>query len=639
MSTLTDPASGLVIGDTTQLPELLRSPVLFDDIARSSQNIILSASGWRKVFSASGDEEDRSPIVKPQDIVIAGLMARTFADWLAGHKRTQHNKLTIALGIDTRPTGKILADAAIRAVLSTGMRVSYLFIAPAPETMAYTRIEDGIDGFCYISASHNPIGHNGFKFGLDNGGVLGGDESKTLIETFRGVITDPSAPEKLVHAMLQIPESKLVSVFKDVTANKERSLACYSAFTKAVSTDKTDPAAIDSVIKLLKSSFKTAEAGVVAELNGSARCLSIDHDLLESFGINTLIINGEPGKIVHRIIPEGPSLDGCKKALEQIVAKQPGTNIGYVPDCDGDRGNVVYANREGRVSILDAQNVFALVVLSELCWMVREGTLKYDQNGRSLQKVAVVVNDATSLRIEEIASRFDVDVFRSEVGEANVVALAAQLRKRGFIVRILGEGSNGGTIIFPSAVRDPLQTILSILRLCHVKDYEGKPALWRIWCERNNKPYNVDADLEEILSELPKWTTTPNSEERAIVKLKTDDHALFKARYEELFKKTFEDHKIELAKRLDAQFWEEINYEGTTEFRGVGKNFRTGKERGGFKILFKDGSGRPVGFIWMRGSGTEPVFRVMADVKGKNPELETWLLAWHVSLVKKADSF
>ena len=39
----------------------------------------------------------------------------------------------------------------------------------------------------------------------------------------------------------------------------------------------------------------------------------------------------------------------------------------------------------------------------------------------------------------------------------------------------------------------------------------------------------------------------------------------------------------------------------------------------------------------MRGSGTEPVFRIMCDVKGDNAEMEKALLEWETDLIKKAD--
>ena len=39
----------------------------------------------------------------------------------------------------------------------------------------------------------------------------------------------------------------------------------------------------------------------------------------------------------------------------------------------------------------------------------------------------------------------------------------------------------------------------------------------------------------------------------------------------------------------------------------------------------------------MRGSGTEKVFRVMADVEGGTAADEDYLLSWHAAMVREAD--
>ena len=66
-------------------------------------------------------------------------------------------------------------------------------------------------------------------------------------------------------------------------------------------------------------------------------------------------------------------------------------------------------------------------------------------------------------------------------------------------------------------------------------------------------------------------------------------------------------------------------------------NFRSGLEKGGLKIIFSNKEGLDTDYIWMRGSGTEPVFRVLADCMGKNTKREEWLLKWHRSMIERAD--
>jgi len=63
--------------------------------------------------------------------------------------------------------------------------------------------------------------------------------------------------------------------------------------------------------------------------------------------------------------------------------------------------------------------------------------------------------------------------------------------------------------------------------------------------------------------------------------------------------------------------------------------------RGGLKIEFTGKSKlsgkekEKTAFIWMRGSGTEPVFRIMADAEGLRQERE--LIDWQRRMVLEAD--
>jgi phosphomannomutase len=70
----------------------------------------------------------------------------------------------------------------------------------------------------------------------------------------------------------------------------------------------------------------------------------------------------------------------------------------------------------------------------------------------------------------------------------------------------------------------------------------------------------------------------------------------------------------------------------------MGPSKRSGDERGGLKILLQDKERKNRAFLWMRGSGTEPVFRLLVDVEGERPELFDYLLNWQRSMIEEADS-
>ena len=601
-----------------------------EDILRALKPMILSASGWRKVFASDGNEESTSGALTPADSYLASAMAMVFTDYLK--EVTRNEAPLILLGMDARFTGPSLADAMLRVLIPRGVQVRYLFISAAPEIMGFAGQSEGVDGFIYISASHNPIGHNGVKFGLDTGGVLDGAQTGDLISRFQAFLDDESRIPALADLADSASPEDIAKVLNEIPRWKGEAEKVYRDFTSRVISGLDDPSARQDLLERLAQGVSSSPLGVVSELNGSARTLSIDKTYLESLGVKVAGVNDRPRQITHRIVPEGTSLNLCRKILEDKAKEDPAFQLGYVPDNDGDRGNLVYLNsRTGSAEILEAQEVFALSVLAELAYLDWRCLLD--------DKTAVAVNGPTSMRVDEIARCFDCETFRAEVGEANVVNLAREKREEGWQIRILGEGSNGGNITYPAAVRDPLNTLGALLKLLTIRTSEGKPGLFHIWCIRSDQPekYREDFDLTHVLESLPAYITTSAYEERALMQIRTIDHAILKARYEEVFAREWEEKKDELSKRLGIASWEEWNQEGTASVQGVGAAFRSGSQKGGLTIRFFDREGDCLGYLWMRGSGTEPVFRVLADWKGGDATAEDYLLEWHKCMIRKAD--
>src|SRR5690606_11768186 len=222
----------------------------------------------------------------------------------------------IALGMDSRPSGPEIANAMLRVFLAGGARIHYLFIAAAPEIMAYTRSHEEVDGFAYISASHNRIGHNGTKFGLNTGGVLGGRQAGTLISRLRTLIEDPNTPERLKNILDSVRPADLESCFVSAAGFKAASLEAYARFSDQVCADSQDPILRNERMTQLRAALRKTQIGLVAELNGSARSVSIDRSYFEGLGLRLHMVNDKPGQIVHRIVPEGASLDLCRRELE-----------------------------------------------------------------------------------------------------------------------------------------------------------------------------------------------------------------------------------------------------------------------------------------------------------------------------------
>ncbi|OQX29144.1 MAG: hypothetical protein B0D92_05300 [Spirochaeta sp. LUC14_002_19_P3] len=575
--------------------------------------MVLSNSGWRGLFALDGEEGVSGGISWAQRL-LGAAMGLVWGEWLV---RQQGRGTTVLAGTDSRPTGPLLAEMLMRGLEHSGCMVLYAGVVAAPEIMACSR-QQGIGGFAYISASHNPLGHNGVKFGL-NGGVLGGPEAGRLREELRRLIASKGAAARL--------EAIVAHVYPRSAdgAQKSRCLSSYWQFLEDIAGGPGTEQECRDTLNALRRALKEYPVGILADLNGSARCCSADSDYLESLGLRFEAINALPGAVAHKIEPEGEALEPCRLALEAAHARDSSMLLGYVPDNDGDRGNlVIWDESIGGARILEAQEVFALAVLAELACAPRHS------------REAVVVNGPTSHRIREIAAHYNAEVFEAEVGEANVVNRAAELRAEGYRVRILGEGSNGGCITHPAAVRDPLNTITALLKLMRLPARSGIPAPFADWCRRTGQPEPAGGlpSPAALTASLPRYTTTPSSSARARISISTSDYAALKSAWEEIFARQWLARKNEWKQKFGFANWEEINNEGTVSRSGVAA--RTGRETGGLKVVFRDDGGSYRGFLWMRGSGTEAVFRVMAELRGNRPEGERELLEWMRDMVVSA---
>lgn len=588
--------------------------------------MILSASGWRKVFAIDGDEQSHSPDISKEDKALSMAAASVFFDYLV--QVSGQECPVIALGNDSRPTGSQIAGAMLHTLVAKGALVQYSGITSAPEIMAYAK---KLDGFIYISASHNPIGHNGIKFGTNDGGVLNGTENAALVKDFLDLLDDEEKLNQLVKDSYSGNAGKVRNIYSECESAKRNSLKAYESFILKTITGSNDHDFAEKFFNSLKANIELNPVGVVCDFNGSSRAKCIDKSFFAGNGITFYSINDE--KIVHEIIPEAENLVHVAAEMEKLHSEgHKEVILGYMPDCDGDRGNIVYWDeKKKKAEILKAQEVFSLSVLAELTYSIWLNKNAPAAESKDSFKPAVAVNCPTSMRIEEIAEKLGAKVFRAEVGEANVVNLAREKRAEGYTVRILGEGSNGGTITHPASVRDPLNTVFALIKLLLMREN----GLYKVWCDKARIKYNPDFTLTDVIASLPEYTTTGVSEARAVLHVKNTNHAELKKAFQQVFEAEWKKKKSELSKKYGIEAYEAVITNGTKETRSVTDFSTSGK--GGLKILFKDKAGAPIAFIWMRGSGTEPVFRIMCDVKGNKAEMEKALLAWETEMIEKAD--
>lgn len=174
---------------------------------------------------------------------------------------------------------------------------------------------------------------------------------------------------------------------------------------------------------------------VALDLGGGA-AISHAPDILKRLGCKVASINDTPGVFSRRIDPIADELE----LLQELVRKKD-CSIGLGFDCDGDRLAIVDGNGKKR------SGDFVL-------------TLALSQRLAGSRGSDVVVSVDTTQAVDQVVKRQGGQVFRSRVGEANVVGL---MKEKG--ITIGGEGSSGGLIDGSfNYCRDSMLAALAIIR-------------------------------------------------------------------------------------------------------------------------------------------------------------------------------
>jgi phosphomannomutase len=174
---------------------------------------------------------------------------------------------------------------------------------------------------------------------------------------------------------------------------------------------------------------------VAVDLGGGA---AISHavPLLRRLGCQVSSLNDSYSVFTRTVDPVADDL-----ALLRRTVKEKGCAIGLAFDCDGDR--LVIVDSAGRKKSGDYMLTLALRRL-----VLETGERK------------VVVSVDTTQAVDDVARESGCSVFRSKVGEANVVQM---MKEKG--ARLGGEGSSGGVIDGDfNNCRDSLLAALAIIK-------------------------------------------------------------------------------------------------------------------------------------------------------------------------------
>lgn len=320
----------------------------------------------------------------------------------------------ILIGADGRKGFELLYKEVQKTLLEAGREVVSCGIIPTP-TMQVLVSELKSAGGIVITASHNPAEWNGLKF-IDSDGIFL-KPSKVNLLWQRVDNRNSSFQVKTSGILKEFDESFQTHFNKIFNAPLLRENNVFS--------------------KIQKRRFRIA----IDAINSSGS--KILPEFLEKLHCEIIKINCDNnGIFVHNPEPK-------PKSLEQLsyVVKSNKVDIGFAVDPDADRLVVVDENG----NVLSEEMTIVLAFLAVVKLISKSGNTYFRR---------IVVNYSTTSLIDYVAKQSNFIVFRSPVGEINVVERMIASNSL-----IGGEGSGGVILSQCHYGRDSLVGIILILSL------------------------------------------------------------------------------------------------------------------------------------------------------------------------------
>lgn len=546
--------------------------------ALNDPKLVQSFSGVRTGFG-------HGPGISQEHAALACAYGCIYANMLTD------GKSTLILGRDPRSTGLALSRALVRGFLAGAslsnakLRIIDLGIITTPLAETAVRSLES-DGGVIITASHNPIEFNGFKF-------LTGCRRTDLASAPPGALLSAPVMEQVINRVAALSNGAGDCLDEISEVSEEMVVKALTGHDNESPRIKAERAYLDVIGRdwgIAPHCLKPLTLGpALLDPNGGAGC-GIDARVLEHFGVRVIEINAEVGYPEHGIDTDGIDPASGRHMLLRVAraAARERAHFGVAFDYDADRGNLVLPGHD-ETTIIPPQQVATFNIALALARRRLQGV----RNGN----LAVVISDATSLASERVAAAFGAKVFHVETGEINVVTKMHALRREGYDVPVGVEGANGGTIFETSTCRDGLQAALSAALAEAQPQVVGEWVKVRSQMRGNCVDPSKTLSLSELVSSVP---VNPN----VFLRLSSPplSHGELKRRMESYFA---EIAWPALGSRFDS--YEFQNFEGTEQV-----NERTGDESGAWRVHLSADGRRA--FVFVRGSRTEAgVWRMIVD--------------------------
>lgn len=370
----------------------------------------------------------------------------------------------IVVGRDGRPSGDWIERIVTGTLMGCGRTVVVLGVVPTPTVQLFAEMEH-VAGGISITASHNPAPWNGLKFLNHNGVFLDAEEN----EHFWKIADQQSFS---FNANQQGGECTPLT---DAETQHIRAILSLPPLQK-----------IDILGVIRNHHFRV----VVDAVNCSGS--HIVPALLSTLGCEVIpLFCDGTGIFPHTPEPLPEHLGALSQAVREHQA-----DIGIAVDPDADR--LVLIDEQG--TPVREENTIVLAVLS---------ALRHQSLFDAPSPANVVINLSTTQAVEDVAAQFGATVYRSAVGEINVVKTMQE--HNAFIG---GEGSGG--VIFPAchAGRDSLVGIaLTLLLLATQKHHQPQQTLSGLIAElpryamvKEKKEFSGSADhvFSRVMEHFPE---------------------------------------------------------------------------------------------------------------------------------------
>jgi len=383
-----------------------------------------------KVFGSSGTRGRANEELTPGFVLRVAAAAGTV--WRADR---------VAVGRDTRTTGRMLGNAAASGLAMVGADVDRLGVVPTPGLQAYCEAE-GIPGVM-ITASHNPPEYNGVKLVGEDGVELPVDRLERVEEIFLGEREDPVSWDRTGEdgdvdgARRGYIEQLLEAVDREAIADADLTVAL-------------DPG------------------------HGAGSLTS--PEFFRRLGCSVVTVNAHPDGYFPGRLPE-PVEENLADLGRLVRAADADVGIAH----DGDADRAIFFDERGEYVEGDA----TLAALAEATLEAGDTTVS-------------AVN--VSQRLVDVADRVGADLELTPIGSTRIMTRIRELQQEGATVPVAGEG-NGG-VIFPAyrMNRDGAYTAARFLQLVAerptseiVTPYDGYENV------RINLEYETEAEREALV--------------------------------------------------------------------------------------------------------------------------------------------